>query len=161
MLKFGTLAITFVTIFSASAFALPNCLDNRGQVLGINNDQVLQWKAQTQNQFHSRGHVKGTLARTYPDYTGHSHFEIQIGSNNTDTIEVIYNQSFGELPELTAGQDVEICGDYITTGTQGHGASPDGAILHWVHTNPSGQGHPSGYVAIDGVLYGDGNGTGN
>jgi hypothetical protein len=95
------------------------------------------------------------------DHTGHTHFEMQIGPNSDDTIEVVYNQSFGELPPLNPGMEVEVCGDYITTANQGHGSSPDGAIIHWVHKSPAGNGHPSGYVAVNGVVYGDGDGNGN
>ncbi len=161
MLKIGMLVTVVVSLLSCISYALPACLDNSGQALSLNNAQVLQWKQANQDQFHSRGHVKGPLVRNYPDYTGHTHFEMQVGPNASDTVEVIYNQSFGQLPTLTPGMDMEVCGDYITTGTQGHGASPDGAIIHWVHNNPSGQGHPSGYVAVSGVAYGTGNGSGN
>ncbi|HEX7672794.1 MAG TPA: hypothetical protein VF412_01415 [Bdellovibrio sp.] len=161
MLKIGMFTSALLLVLSTSAFALPNCLDNRGGVLDVNNDQVLQWKADGKLQYHSRGHIKGTFVRSYPEYTGHAHFEVQIGNDNSDTIEIVYNQSFGELPDMQPGQDIEVCGDYITTGYQGHGSSPDGAILHWVHQNNSGHGHPSGYVAVDGTLYGDGNGYGN
>lgn len=161
MLKRAMLLTGALSLISCFSWALPACLDNAGQALSLNNDQVLQWKAAGQDQFHSRGHVKGSLVRNYPDHTGHTHFEVQIGNDATDTIEVIYNQSFGDLPDLTPGLDVEVCGDYITTGSQGNGASPDGAIIHWVHKNPSGHGHPSGYVAINGVAYGNGNGNGN
>ena len=152
-------ATAIFTVISSASFALPNCLDNSGKILPVNNAQVLKWKTSTQNQFHGRGHVQGELVQAYSNYTGHNHFEIQIGPNSSDTIEIVYNESFGALPRLQPGMSVEICGDYITTGTQGKTGSPDGAILHWVH-NSNSASHPSGYVAIDGVAYGDGNGNG-
>ena len=76
--------------------------------------------------------------------------------NQTDTIEVIYNNQFGAMPRLAPGQIVEACGDYITSNRpNGHyPASPDGAILHWVHFNPADQGHEDGYVVVDGRLTG-------
>lgn len=146
---------------SGIAWALPPCLDNSRNTMDLNNEQVLNWKQHSQDQFHARGYVKGTLTRDYPDHSGHTHFEMQIGPHSDDTIEVIYNQSFGELPALNPGMEIEVCGDYITTGNQGHDSSPDGAIIHWVHKSPSGNRHPSGYVAVNGVVYGEGDGNGN
>ena len=83
-----------------------------------------------------------------------------------DTLEIIFSQCDGTLPVLHAGMKVEACGDYITaTDQSGHNApSPDRAILHWVHKNlpvdlcghnyGDGGGHDSGYLAIDGQVYG-------
>ena len=143
----------------AGAGVLPNCLAN-GQVLPVNNAQVIQWKTTTQNQFLARGHIKGVLAHMYPDHSGHTHMEVMLDANRADAIEVIYNQSFGALPQLQPGMVIEACGDYVTSDapTAQYPASPDGAILHWVHR--SNGGHDSGYVAINGVLFGGGNGTG-
>ncbi len=138
----------------ALADNMPACMA-AGQSLAVNNAQVINWKNTTQNQFHSRGHVQGKLLKVYPDHSGHHHFEVQIGSNQSDTIEVIYNEAFGAIPTIAAGVDVEACGDYITSNKPAgaYPASPDGAILHWVHQAPN-SGHESGYVAINGVVYG-------
>ena len=123
MLKMN-LALGMVLLgISGMAWALPPCLDNSRRVMDLNNEQVLSWRQQSRDQFHARGYVKGTLTRDYPDHTGHTHFEMQIGPNSDDTIEVVYNQSFGELPPLNPGMEVEVCGDYNTTANQGHGSS--------------------------------------
>jgi hypothetical protein len=142
---------------------VPDCLGSDGTELAVNNAQVLQWKVSTPNQTLERAHIQGTLVQLFPDEHGHNHFSVQIGNQPGDAIEVVYNISFGALPQLTPGMNVEACGDYITSTAQAgpYPASPDGAILHWVHLNPSGHGHASGYVAIDGQAYGQGHGHGN
>jgi hypothetical protein len=129
--------------------------------LRVNNDEVLKWKTSTENQFHARGHVTGTIAKIYPDRNGHEHFSIKIGPNDTDTVEIIYNQSFGQMVEPRVGMPVEACGDYITSSAPSPGpagvtypASPDGALIHWVHLAPPRSGHHSGYVMINGMLTG-------
>lgn len=141
--------------------AAPDCLDTSGNAVPVNNSQVMQWEYNTPNQFLARGHVQGTFVQSYADENGHNHFELQIGSDPADTIEIVYNIDFGALPELQAGMQIEACGDYITSTAQAgsYPPSPDRAIIHWVHRNPSSHGHPSGYVDINGVLYGQGNGT--
>lgn len=152
------------TIFiSFNAFAAnPPCISN-GKAIDVINQQVLNWKHTTQNQFLARAHVAGKIDAIFSDHSGHNHFSIVIGPQSTDTLEVIYNESFGTLPHLAVGMTVEACGDYITSNaaTSSYPPSPDGAIIHWIHRNPSGHGHESGYVAIDGALYGQGNGSGN
>jgi hypothetical protein len=155
----SSLALLFFAPVIALAAALPDCL-SQGQVLPINNAQVLDWKTSTQNQFLARGHIKGLLAHMYPDHNGHTHMEVMLDSTPGHGIEVIYNQSFGALPTLTPGMVIESCGDYITSiaPTGKYPASPDGAILHWVHRG--GGSHASGYVSVNGVVYGTGNGTG-
>ena len=134
---------------------IPTCFDTNHVVLEINNIQVEYWKTTTPNQFHSRAHVRGPVVRIYNDHSGHNHISVQIGRTADVAIELIYNQEFGALPDLAVGAEVETCGDYITSTAQsgGYPASPDGAIVHWVHrsTRP---GHESGYVAISGVVYG-------
>ncbi len=134
------------------------CMAN-GQALAINNDKVLQWKASTPNQYHDRGHVSGPVMRVFDDRPGHTHFEIQIGKSPNDVLEVVYNTEFGQLPDIQVGMQVEACGDYITATAKAgpYPPSPSGAIIHWVHTNPSGRGHDSGFLIIDGVLYGQEN----
>lgn len=150
---------TFTLIFTVQAFAeTPLCM-SEGQPLPINNEQVLNWKHTSRNQFKSRGHVEGTVGAVYKDVTGHRHFQIVIGSNANDTLEVIYNQKFGKIPAsaLQKGARVETCGDYITSNQRAgrYQPSPDGAIIHWVHEATNGR-HASGYVMIEGQLYGYG-----
>lgn len=148
---------------SALAEGAPECLAH-GQELGVNNEQVLHWKQSTENEFLARAHVTGQIVKIFNDKNGHNHFLIELGESRRggdgdDTLEVVYNEEFGELPSLHDGMQVEACGDYITaTGRGGkHGEyppSPAGAIIHWVHANPQGHGHDSGYLMIDGQVYG-------
>jgi hypothetical protein len=121
------------------------------------NDQALHWKRVTQNQFQDRSHIQGTLQKLYPERNKHDHWRVQIGPQAKDTIEVIYNKDFGAIPTPAVGTIVEACGDFITSiaPAQGYPASPDGALIHWVHMNPAGDaGHPHGFVVVGGVLYG-------
>lgn len=140
---------------AALADAAPDCLD-RGTALPVMNDQVLHWKTSTQNQFQARAHVAGPVLKVYPDHSGHHHFEIQLGKDQTATLEVIFNEAFGAVPAIQPGMQVEACGDYITSTAQSgpYQASPDGAIIHWVHASPDPNRHPSGYLMLDGTLYG-------
>lgn len=154
-------AVLLSLSFSTFA-AAPACLDSLGNSLGNSDSQVAQWKTSTPNQFTARALVHGTIQQIYPDENGHNHFEIILDDHQT-TLEVIYNISFGALPQLQAGEDVKACGDYITsTAPSGHYvASPDGAIIHWIHKNPNPKpnAHPSGFLEIDGVVYGQQNGN--
>ena len=138
----------------------PNCLDASGNTIGINNTQVEQWKTTTQNQFLSRAHVEGVVMDIYPDHSGHNHFSIALDNNPNEGLEVVYNSSFGALPAIKIGMKVEACGDYITSNapTDQYPASPVGAIIHYIHKNSNPKGHKSGYLAIDGQLYGQGSG---
>jgi hypothetical protein len=131
------------------------CPDH-GQPIPVDNAQVLQWKKTTANQFLARAHVDGRVSRTFSDRSGHKHFEIKLGEGSKDILEVVYNSAFGELPPIQSGMNVEACGDYITSVAQAgpYPPSPSGAIIHWVHLNPSGHGHDSGFLIIDGVVYG-------
>ncbi len=69
---------------------------------------------------------------------------------------MIYNEDFGVLPDLNKDSVAQACGDYITSTDRSgpYPASPDGAIIHWIHMNPRNVGHPSGFLIIDNVLYG-------
>lgn len=136
---------------------IPVCLDKQGQSLGINATEVIKWKQTSPNQYTNRGHLKGEISKVFLNKNGHRHFEITFSdASNEDTIEIIYNEDFGQLPELELGMPIEACGDYITaTAASGpYPKSPNGAILHWVHNNPSGKGHPPGFLMIQNVLYG-------
>jgi len=156
MTRFG-LSLVFVTLFSSLAFAdsIPDCLKKKGQVLDVNNAQVLDWKAHTKNEYHDRGHVKGQLLQVYSDATNHHHWQVQIGPNDTDTVEVIYNEDFGGVPEVSPGSEIEACGDYITANKQSgfYPPSPDGALVHWVHMTTNAN-HLGGFLVVDGTLCG-------
>lgn len=131
------------------------CTDH-GQPMSINDDQVLQWKNSEPNQFLARGYIQGTVDEVFPDLTGHHHFSVKIGPLDTDHIEVIYQLNFGMMPEPNIGDQVIACGDFINSFAQDQSgpASPDGAILHWVHRDPAGK-HDNGFVVVNGTIYGD------
>jgi hypothetical protein len=168
--KFAVLALFLGLSSSAfSADAIPDCPaytlrnQNGGEpgTLTVNNDEVARWKHSTANQFHARTHVAGPITQIYPDRNGHEHFAIDLGHG--ETLEVVYNQDFGSVPATRVGMMVEACGDYITsTGSSAdpngkiYPASPDGAIVHWVHFAPRRSGHHSGYLVVDGALTGQG-----
>jgi hypothetical protein len=140
----------------------PECQGDNGPI-PVNNAQVLQWKTSTPNQFLGRAHVQGVLTQVYPDETGHNHFEITMGGVSSDTVEIVYDMDFGQLPNLQVGMQVEACGDFINSYAQaGHYApSPDGAIIHWVHRTNGDGNHAAGYLILDGTLYGQGGGYNN
>ncbi len=157
---FGVLAFGLSLALTQNALAftgVPVC-PAYGKPLAINNQQVLHWKRTTQNQFRERGNIEGVITRVFDDRKTHAHFEIAIGRYQDDVVEVIYNQDFGRLRTeiLKPGMKVQACGDFIvaTAPSGPYPASPSGAIIHWVHANPSGRGHDPGFVVIDGVLYG-------
>lgn len=154
ILTLSTLTIILSISASAQTVVQP-CLAS-GQELLVNNEAVLAWKRTTKNQYHNRAHIQGTLVNVYPDHSGHHHYEVKIGLNSNDLIEVIYNEQFGKVPPIKLGASFEACGDYITSNAAvGHfTASPDGAIVHWVHKSPNPQAHDSGFIAVDGVVCG-------
>jgi hypothetical protein len=135
----------------------PDCVGEDQKRLSVDNGQVLTWKAKTPNQFKARALVQGEIVRVFPDRNDHNHFEIKIGPNAKDVLEVIYNHAFGDLRDTRVGMTVQACGDYITSIAQSgpYPASPSGAIIHWVHFNPREGAHPHGFVIIDGELFGD------
>jgi hypothetical protein len=137
--------------------APPTCLDEHSKVLEYNNEVVVRWVKSTPNQYKSRAHINGTVVKIYAMQSDHHHISVQIGNNVTEVIEVIYNEAFGKIVrEVEVGSTVQACGDYITSKAP-HGpyrASPDGAILHWVHRSTKSS-HHHGYLMIDGILYGD------
>ena len=157
--------IFFSSLGWTATSVLPACLD-RGNDLPINNDQIAEWKSSTQNQFLARGHVSGAISRIFPDHSNHNHFEIQMDTPTGDTLEIVFSKCDGTLPALRTGMRVEACGDYITSMSHSgsNPVSPDGAILHWVHKSlpvdlcghnyGDGGDHDSGYLAIDGQVYG-------
>ena len=146
------------SIGNAWAFGpVPECLGQDHEQLSINNNQVIQWRESTKDQFHSRALVQGVITNVYPEKTGHAHFAINLDHVAAGDIEIIYNQEFGHLPVLQPGMTVVACGDYITAGPRSRLPSPMGAIIHWVHYNPGdrdGGVHPHGYLVINGQPYG-------
>ncbi len=155
--KVGLFFLFFATLSAALiADNVPDCYGKDEQVLFLNNSQVIYWKHHTKNQYHNRGHVKGKLLQVYTDRSQHRHWQVQIGEDRNDTVEIIYNEDFGAVPNVHSGSTiVEACGDYITANKQsGHyPPSPDGALVHWVHRSPSSN-HPSGFLVVDGTVCG-------
>ena len=158
--QFLALTATLLASGTSPVFATdaaPHCV-SRDREIPIENDAVLELKKTTKNQYKTQEHVSGTISTVYPDRNGHKHFAIKIGPDTDDQIEVVYNEVFGVLPQLSAGMTVEACGEYITSNeaTVQYPPSPVGAIIHWVHINPN-QGvdsHASGFLLIDGKLCG-------
>jgi hypothetical protein len=134
-----------------------NCLDQNQEVLGVQNQQVLEWKRTTPDQTLKRALIHGVVIQMYPNKTGHTHFAISIDGDSYGDIEVIYNDEFGRLPAIRPGMQVIACGDYITVGPKARLPSPMGAIIHWLHFNPGdrdGGRHKHGFLVIDGKTYG-------
>ena len=138
----------------ALANAEPVCM-SKGQALPVMNDVVLKWKAETRNQYKNRALIDGALSNLYPDKSGHVHISVRIGANNQDTIELVYNEKFGRLPDMIVGDKIKACGDYITSNarTKRYPASPDGAIIHWVHKSNNDR-HDHGFVIVNDRVYG-------
>ena len=162
--KMFLLVSATASTFTSQAFGqseaqveIPSCLAN-GRELLVNNEAVLNWKTNSKNQYRNRAHILGTLVRDLPDHTGHHHYEVQIGGNPNDLIEIIYNENFGPVPKANPGAPFEACGDYITSNapTGRYPASPDGAIIHWVHQSPNPRNHDSGFIVVNGVVCGQG-----
>ena len=154
-----TTALSFgFFLFTGLAQANLDCLDH-GEKLSMNEDQVLEWKREGKNQFRGRAHVEGVVVQDYGLQGDHVHFGVMILTSTKDqgTVEVIFNTDFGVLPPIVPGRVVEVCGDYITSNApaRGYPASPDKAIIHWVHFSKRPVKHDSGYLVLDGQLYGD------
>ena len=141
---------------------LPPCFDRAKnyEPLPVMNEEVLVWKRETPNQTLKRARIRGTLVKVVQTRKSHAHFEVQIGTGEGASVELVYNREFGDIVDALAdGAEVDACGDYITSRSRAgnYPPSPMGAILHWIHYNPGdrdGGKHDHGYVAINGVLFG-------
>jgi hypothetical protein len=167
-------SLGFLTASSAHAFIsnakMPVCLDGPTE-MQVDNSRILALKHSTKNQYLDRAFVQGTIISAPTVQNGHDHFAIKIGPGAQDNIEIIYNIEFGAMPSMTIGQTITVCGDYITSNAAagGYQASPDGAIIHWIHFNPGSRSgsanHAHGFVmngsnliGFDGAPTGDWNG---
>lgn len=152
-----SLVVWVLSIGSAVGASLPPCLENGSPgMLPVMNDQVIQWKQVTKNSYQDRALVAGRVVRLLLERPGHTHIEISLDDKAGESIEVVYNTVFGELPKIVPGMQAAACGDYITT--KGQKNTPLGAIVHWVHYNPGdrdGGVHEHGYLVLDGVVYGN------
>ena len=152
--------VLFLSIFVAALFGgaaaqaklgeIPKCEGRNGEALSVDNQRVLGFKFSTPNQFLERARVDGRVVRILSSRPEHDHFEIQIGPKPQDTLEVVFNRDFGS-PQAKVGDEVEACGDYITSNapTERYQPSPSGAIIHWVHENSRGGAHPDGFLVTN------------
>lgn len=162
------LSILFSIVFSVSsaqAFIpnakMPVCLDGRNE-MQIDNQRVIEMKHNTPNQYLDRGFIDGVVIRPPSIENGHQHFSLALSNNKKDTIEIVYNNDFGTMPQrpVLVGDHVVVCGDYITSFARGGGydASPDGALIHWVHYNPATRSgsmkHEHGFMMFGSDLVG-------
>ena len=123
---------------------IPPCLNFDGTPLQVNNQQLTWLEVNMPNQWLGRGHAMGTIGNIYPTINGHYHFQ---GLITGGSVEVVYNLGFLPLPKIRTGVRFEGCGDFIvsTEATADYPASPDKAILHWVHPSDDPR-HPSGFL---------------
>jgi hypothetical protein len=138
--------------------SIPQCLSKDAAALPVDNERVLRFKKTTANQYFDRAYIEGTVTREFAGDKSHAHFEVRIGPEEGDVIEVVFNRDFGK-PDPSIGDHAMACGDYITSiaPTNRYKASPSGAIVHWVHENSRGGPHPDGFVVLRGKeLYGYG-----
>lgn len=143
-------------LFSNVTFAsanIPIC-KNRNEVLGFNNEQILNWRKTEKNKFLSRALIKGTIVGVIENRQGHIHFEVDFDNNpatKNDRVEVIYNVEFGDLPDFRNGDELIACGDFIIDAW-----SPLGAVVHWLHSNPNKNKnkHEDGFLVINGIVTG-------
>lgn len=149
------LLLTLSLLISVSGYAadaLPVCMAKK-QILDVNNDQVLAWKAENRRGFLSRALIKGIIVSIIENRQGHIHFEVDFDkdlSTTTDRVEVIYNIEFGDIPDFRIGDELVACGDYQTDPW-----SPMGAVVHWLHINPKRNNpHEHGFLAINGQVTG-------
>ncbi len=143
---------------AADSNAAPTCMGT-DSALTIDNERALELKNSNSGAA-IRANVAGKVERIFKEQcnskgTCHDHFEIRLGENSDDVLEVVYSMDFGDLPKLQIGDDVQACGDFINTNVNPKRgpASPSGAIIHWVHRSTC-MDHESGFVTINGTLFG-------
>ncbi len=143
---------------SAWAATIPECIDDDGKAMPIDNAAPLVWKTKEANGWQARSHIDGHFVAVTNDGPSHYKFSIQVGPDKSDLIEVVYNKEFGKYPAVFPGMKVEACGDFINAFAQfgRYPPSPAGAIIHWVHKNPRYKAgkHEHGYLVMDGTLVG-------
>jgi hypothetical protein len=138
-----------------------DCIGENGQALSIDNQRALDLKKKAASGKAYRARIQGKVVsdshQRCSSRSGscHAHFEIQIGPNKADTVEVVYSEDFGQMKEPSVGESVEACGDFLNTSGQRNSGS-SGAIIHWVHRSNC-MDHEHGYVLVEGEdLYGMG-----
>jgi hypothetical protein len=143
---------------------LPECLNAQHQAISDNNnEEVIRWKTSTKNQYLDRALVTGKFVKLLVNKTSHLHFDMELNAKadsanpTLNHLEVVYNREFGDIANIRDGAVVVACGDFINSFAQAgrYPPSPVGAIIHWVHQSNNLGKHSNGFVAIDGVVYGD------
>lgn len=158
----------FALIFSVSALAAPaplNCPQRSGQPMDVNNDQVLQWKKKSATEFvRSRAHITGSVVKVVPPGKGiniekdsdkfhkrHQRYQVQIGPEKTDTIDVFYNGRYGPRPALKKGDKIEACGEFAADSSPRTGEPF--AVVYWVHAARLFP-HTEGFMTSRGKVFG-------
>jgi hypothetical protein len=90
-------------LFTSHAFAqsnFPECQDENGSVLPIDDDATIALKTSTANGALSRAHAEGPITQLYANQTGHNHFEISLGNASGDILEVVYDTELDRFQSL-------------------------------------------------------------
>jgi hypothetical protein len=141
------------------------CAQRSGEQIGVNNEQVLQWKNRSATEFiRSRAHVTGSVVKVLPSDKGinlekdtdkfhkkHQRFQVQIGPEKTDTIEIFYNGRFTPRPALKKGDKIEACGEFAADSSAN--AKTPFAVLYWTHAAKV-YPHTEGYLNSQGKTFG-------
>jgi hypothetical protein len=130
---------------------IPVCYNNKDKVL-TENHQAINLRDFMENGFKTRALLEGTLIRVLANSQGHTHLEVDLDNDfqtSDDRIEVIYNNEYGELPEVKNGDHLIACGDFILDTY-----SPFKAIIHWLHKSPNIRKHNDGFLAINNIVFG-------
>jgi hypothetical protein len=164
------LAAALLSLLSAVAFAdkaAPiTCPQKKtGGEIAINNEQVLQWMKDSAKQFiRSRAHIEGKVTKVLPSdrvkspgkepdkyRSKHQRFEVKIGPDKYDVIQVFYNGRYSPKPALKKGDKVEACGEFAVD--RSGAPSQNFAVLYWVHAAQA-YPHAEGFVNAEGKVFG-------
>jgi hypothetical protein len=138
---------------NANAFtATPDCVKS-GDTLSINNTEILKLKVTTEDGTPAGAYVEGTYMKKYASSDFGRHFQMKIGPQTQDTIEVYYSDD-AKLPSLRSGDHLVVCGRYATNrnGFYGNPKSPDGAYINQTSTAWSEYAE-DGFILVNGRLY--------
>lgn len=159
---FLCLGLVTVSVAEAGKPRLPDCNDNRGNPMQVDNQRVIDLKKNTKNQYKDRAFITGVLVGVLKDRQSHLHLDVFLGETlggkgKDSDIEIIYNKAFDAVDTraLRPGVEVSACGDFINAFDSAgrYPPSPVGAIIHWTHMAPRPP-HQHGFLVIDGRLYG-------
>lgn len=78
------------------------------------------------------------------DLSGREHQKMLVRLTNGKTIQVVSNLDFCEHVPVSIGDRIAVGGQFIWTR--------GGGLVHWVHTDPSGQ-RQKGYIVFNGKSY--------